>query len=135
MDQLSRAKQEEFDNPTYCHICRKPFEGDQDPKGPNVPDHDYVTGCFIAAANQQYNLQRLINYQIPVFFHNFLVYDFHMIVKEFPNIQDRKLKVIGQNKEKYRQVQCGLNIVFRDSLQFLTSFLNSLVKSLAKIKR
>ena len=42
IDQLSRAKQEEFDNDTHCHICRKPFEGDQDPKGPKVRDHDYV---------------------------------------------------------------------------------------------
>ena len=37
--------------------------------------------------------------------------------------------------EKYLQVQWGLNIVFRDFLQFLTSSLDSLVKSLAKTKR
>ena len=95
-------------------------------------DHTHVTGWFIAAAHQQCNLQRSVNYQIPVFFHNFSGYDSYLIVHEFPNSQDRKLKVIGQNMEKYLQVQWGPNIVFCDSLQFLTSFLDSLVKSLAK---
>ena len=118
-----------------CHICRKPFEGDQDPRGFKVRDHDHVTGWFIAAAHQQCNLQRSVNYQIPVFFHNFRGYDSHLIVHKFPNIQDRKLKVIGQNMEKYLQVQWGPNIVFRDFLQFLTFFLDSLVKSLAKTGR
>ena len=37
--------------------------------------------------------------------------------------------------EKYLQVQWGLNIVFRDSLHFLTSSLDSLVKSFAKTGR
>ena len=105
MDRLSRVKQDEFDNATHCHICRKPFEGDQDRKGPKVLDHDHVTCWFIAAAHQQCNLQRSVNYQIPVFFHNFRGYDSHLIVHEFPNIQDRKLKVIGQNMEKYLQVK------------------------------
>ena len=95
MDRLSRAKQKEFDNATHCHIFRKPFEGDQDPKGLKVRDHDHVTGCYIAAAHQQRNLQRSVNYQIPVFFNNFRGYDFYLIVHEFLNIQDRKLKVIG----------------------------------------
>ena len=70
-----------------------------------------------------------------MFFHNFRGYDSHLIVHEFPNIQDRKLKVIGQNMEKYLQVQWGANIVFHDSLQFLPSSLDSFVKSLAKTGR
>ena len=132
MKRLSRAKQEEYDNATVCHICRKPLLGDQDPKGITVRDHDHITGFFIGAAHQSCNLQRRVNYQIPVFFHNFRGYDSHLIVHEFPNIQNRKLKVIGQNMEKYLQIQWGEHIVFRDSLQFLSASLDSLVKSLAK---
>ena len=71
----------------------------------------------------------------PRVFHDFRGYDSHLIVHEFSNIQDRKLKVISQNMKKYLQVQWGPNIVFRDSLQFLTSSLDSLVKSLAKTGR
>ena len=131
MKPLSRAKQEEYDTATQCHICRKPLLGVQDPKGITVRDHDHITGLFIGAAHQSCNLQRRVNYQIPVFFHNFRGYDSHLIVHEFPNIQNRKLKVIGQNMEKYLQIQWGEHIVFRDSLQFLTASLDSLVKSLA----
>ena len=76
MDWLSRAKREKFNNATQCHICRKPVKGDQDPKGPKVRNHDHVTGWLIAAAHQQCNLQRSVNYQILVFFHNFRGYDF-----------------------------------------------------------
>ena len=64
-------------------------------------DHDHVTGLLIAAAHQQCNFQRSVNYKIPEFFHNFQGYDFNLIVNEFPNIQDRKFKVIGENMEKY----------------------------------
>ena len=135
MDRLSRAKQEEFDNATQCHICRKPFEGDQDPRKPKVRYHDHVTGWFIADAHQQCNLRRSLNYQIPVFLYNFGGYDSHLIVHEFPIIQDRKLKVIGQSMKKYFQVQWSPNIVLRDSQQFLTSSIDSLVKSLAKTGR
>ena len=135
MDPLSHAEQEEFYNATYCYICRKPFEEDQDPRGPKVRDHDHVTSWFIAAAHQQCNFQLSVNYQIHVYFHNFRGYDSHLIAHEFPNIQDRTLKVIGQNMVKYLQLQWGPNIVFRDSLQFLTLFLDFLVKSLAKTGR
>ena len=70
---------------------------------------------------------RSVNYQIPVFFNNFRDYDSHLIVHEFSNIHDRKLKLISQNMKKYRLVQWGPNIVFRDSQQFLISSLDSLV--------
>ena len=135
INRLCRAYQEVFDNATHCHICRKPVEGDLDLREPKVGDHDYVTGWFIAAADQQCNLQQSVNYQIPVLFHNFRGYDFDLIVHEFFNIQDRKLKVIGQKREKYLQVQLGPNIVFRDSLQFLISSLDFLFKSFAETGR
>ena len=64
MDQLSRAEQEEFVNATHCHICCKPFEGDQNPRGRKVRDHDHMSGWFIAAGHQQCNLQRSVNYKI-----------------------------------------------------------------------
>ena len=57
-----------------------------------------------------------------------------MIVNEFPRHNDREIKVIKQNMEKYLQVQWGKHIVFRDSFQFLTSSLDKFVQSLAKSK-
>ena len=58
-----------------------------------------------------------------------------MIVNEFSNILDRTHNIIGQNIKKYLQVQWGPNIVFRDSLQFLTSSLDFFVESFAKTGR
>ena len=54
---------------------------------------------------------------------------------EFSNFQNKKLKVIAFNIEKYLQIKLGPHIVFRDSLQFLSASLDSLVKSLAKYRR
>ena len=51
---------------------------------------------------------------------------------EFGKRPDREIKVIKQNMEKYLQVEWGVNIVFRDSLQFLPASLEQLVNSLSK---
>ena len=70
-----------------------------------------------------------------VLFHNFRGYDAHFIVHEFGKRPDCKIKVIYKNKEKYLQVEWGPNMVFRDSLQFLSASLEQLAASLAKVGR
>ena len=115
MKRISSQKREEYEHATECYICRQPFEED-DPKKPKVRDHDHITGFFIGAAHRQCNLERPVSFRIPVFFHNFREYDAHMIVYEFGKRHDREIKVIGQNMEKYLQVEWGKNIVFSDSL-------------------
>ena len=47
MNRISFAKQKAFYNATHCHICRKPFENEQDPNKPKVRDHDNVTGSSV----------------------------------------------------------------------------------------
>ena len=131
---LNIQQQAEFNNATRCYLCRQEFNNDE-PKGPKVRDHDHITGEFLGAAHRQCNLERPVSFQIPVFFHNFRGYDSHLIVHEFNTRPDRKIKVIGQNMEKYLQVQWGDNIVFRDSLQFLPASLEQLVVSLNKTGR
>ena len=72
-------------------------------------------------------------FQVPVFIHNFRGYDGHLIVHAFNKFPDREIKVIGQSMERYLQVVWGKNLVFRDSLQHLTSSLEKLVESLMKV--
>ena len=55
------------------------------------------------------------------------------MVYEFEKRPDREIKVIGQNKIKYLQVEWGKNMVFRDLLQFLPASLEQLMASLAKV--
>ena len=99
---LSARQQEEYDNATRCYICRHEFVDDE-AKGPKV--HDNITGWFIDAAHRQCNLERFVSFKIPVFFHNFRGYDAQLIVHEFGKRPDREIKVIGQNMEKYLQVE------------------------------
>ena len=68
-----------------------------------------------------------------MFVHNFRGYDAHLIVHEFKKRPNREIKVIGQNMEKYLQVEWGNNMVLRDSLQFLPALLEQLAASLAKV--
>ena len=126
MQRLSHAKQEQYNNAIQCHICRKPFQGDKDPTGPKVHYHDNVTKHFIGVANRQCNLQRRVNYQIPIFFHNFREYDLQFIVHEFPNYQNRKLMVIVFNIEKYYQIEWGRTSCSAASSNFYRPHLTNL---------
>ena len=131
MHRLSVRLQEEYDNDTRCYICCQEFvEGEA--KGPKVSYHDHITGCFISPTHRQCNLERLVSFKVPVFFHNFRGYDAHFIVHEFGKRPDREIKVIVQTMEKYLQFEWEPNMVFRDSLQFLSASLEQLEASLAK---
>jgi hypothetical protein len=132
MKELTREQWSQHINANQCYICHHPFEN---PNNPKVRDHDHITGHYLGAAHNVCNLNRPVRYQIPVFFHNFRGYDSHLIVSAFKAYQDRDIKVIGQNMEKYLQVQWGKHIVFRDSLQFLNSSLEQLVCSLQRSGR
>ena len=131
MKHMSVQNRKEYENEIQCYICRHAFEED-DPKLPKVRDHYHITGFFLGAVHRQCNLERLVSFRIPFFFHNFHGYDTHLIVHEFGKRPERKIKVIGQNIEKYLQVEWGKNMVVRDSLQFLPASLVNLTASLPK---
>ena len=116
-----------------CYLCHKEFVKD-DPIKQRVLDHDHFTGEYLGAAHANCNLQRRKSFKIPVFFHNFRGYDSHFIVKAFHLYPERKINVIAQTMEKYLQVEWGERIVFRDSLQFLSASLDSLITSLTSSK-
>ena len=131
---LSVCQHKQYDNATRCYICRHKFiEGET--KGPKDRDHDHITGWFLDAAHRQCNLERPVSFMIPVYLNNFRGYDAHLIVHEFGQRPDREIKMIGQNMEKYLQVEWGKNMIFRDSVQFLPASLEQLAASLAKVGR
>ena len=134
MRPLVGAKLREFANATECCICHG-AKGPFDPTDANrrkVADHDHVTGFFRGAAHDECNRNRRVVYEIPVFLHNFRGYDSHLIVRALKEYPTREIEPIAQNLERYLQVKWGENLVFRDSLQFLTASLESLVESLRK---
>ena len=131
---LSRQQLMDCDNELICFICHcqtRPF----DPTIPNhrkVADHDQVTGYYIGAAHDECNRKRRVIFDITVIVYNFRGYDSHLIVTALssPQYRTREIQVIGQNMERYMQLKWGTNVVFRDSLMFLTNSLESLVQSL-----
>ena len=67
--------------------------------------------------------------KIPVIFHNLKGYESHLIFSEL-NKFDAKISVIPNGLEKYMAFFLGRNLVFIDSMQFMNSSLDKLVKNL-----
>ena len=67
---------------------------------------------------------------IPVIFHNLRSDDSHLIIKEISKF-DVKVNVIPNGLEKCKAFTINTNLVFIDSMQFMNSSLDSLVKKLS----
>ena len=63
-------------------------------------------------------------------FHNLRGYDSHLIIKEIGKF-DVKVSVIPNGLEKYMAFTENKNLAFIDSMQFMNSSLDSLVKNLS----
>jgi hypothetical protein len=128
----------DFETATMCYICQKPFplpslnDGRVKKSLSKVRDHDHITGAYRGSAHSSCNLKLRTTYKLPIFLHNFRNYDGHLIVPAFTIFKGTKLEVIGQNLEKYLTLTWDTNLVFKDSLQFLSGSLESLVSCLLK---
>ena len=74
------------------------------------------------------NLQ--LTKKVSVIFHNLRGYDSHLIFNELDKF-DVKIKVIPNGLEKYMAFFLNKNLVFIDSMQFMNSSLEKLVKNLS----
>ena len=63
-------------------------------------------------------------------FHNLRGYNSHLIFSEFDNF-DEEISVIPNGLEKYMAILLNENLVFIDSMQFMSSSLDKLVKNLS----
>ena len=100
-------------------------------KGEKVRDHCHYTGKFRGAAHNGCNLKLKKIQDIPVFFHNLSGYDGHIIFQNLTKIKSiKEPEVVAKTMEKFVTFSIG-NLKFKDSLQFLNSSLDALVKNLA----
>ncbi|KAJ8677454.1 hypothetical protein QAD02_013241 [Eretmocerus hayati] len=53
---MSEEDEEAFQNSTYCHICRQPFDREKDGDNRPVRAHDHFSGKFRSAAHSLCNL-------------------------------------------------------------------------------
>ena len=70
-----------------------------------------------------------ISKKVPAIFHNLKGYDSHLIFKELSKF-DYKINVIPNGLEKYMVFTLNKNLVFIDSMLFMNSSLDKLVKNL-----
>ena len=99
----------------------------------SVRDHDHMTGKYRGAAHNDCNFKLKLNPKtapIPVIFHNLEGYDGHLLMQAMARVQG-EIKCIPTNTEKYVSFSLG-NLRFIDSMNFLLSSLDKLVKGIDK---
>ena len=95
-----------------------------------VRDHCHITGKFRGAAHRSFNVNFQLTEKAPVIFHNLRGYESHLIFSEL-NKFNVKINVIPNGLEKYMVFFLNKNLVFIDSMQFMSSSLDKLVKILS----
>ena len=122
---MSVEEKEEFERNNIYWICHKLIENTEN----KVRDHCHITSKYTGAAHWSCNINLKISRKIPVIFHNLKGYDSHLIFKEL-NKFNCKISVIQNGLEKYMGFSLNNNLVFIDSMLFMNSSLDKLVKIL-----
>ena len=94
-----------------------------------VRDHCHVTERYRGAAHGSFNANCKMTKKVSVIFDNLKDYDSHLIIKEVSKF-DMKVGIIPNELEKYVAFTINGSFVFIDSLQYMKSSLDSLVKNL-----
>ena len=89
-----------------------------------------MTGKFRGAAHGSCNIDLQITKKVPVIFHNLRGYNSHLIFSELDKF-DVKINRVLNGLEKYMAFFLNKNLVFIDSIQFMNSSLDKLVKNLS----
>ena len=95
-----------------------------------VRDHCHITGKYRGVAHYGCNTNLKITKKVPVIFHNLKGYDSHLIFKELSKFSV-KISVIPNGLEKYMAFTLNKNLLFIDSMLFMNSSLDKLVKNLS----
>ena len=141
---FTREDEKQFNTTSDCWICGEELGNDR------VRDHCHYTGRYRGAAHNKCNLNYRKPESVPVFFHNLTGYDSHLFIKKLGSSNNKEnIKCIPNNEEKYitftKTIITGeytnkkgedkhktFDIVFKDSLKFMSSSLGALVNNLPK---
>ena len=98
-----------------------------------VRDHCHLTGDYRGPSRSKctFNVTQKQSIFIPFVFHNFINYDCHMFFKKLVDKKNDKVdfEIVPKTNEEYISVTYGC-IRFIDNYRFLSSSLDSLVKTL-----
>ena len=121
---MTEEEEENLQSSKTCWICEKLIDDEK------VKYHCHITRKFIGAAHWSCNINLQLTKKAPVIFHNLRSYDSHLIFDELKNF-DVKNDAIPNRLEKYMAFILNKNLVFIDSMQFMNSNLEKLVKNLS----
>ena len=124
---MTHEDEEDYRDNNICRFSEKEIMSDK------VRDYCHLTGKYRGPAHSKCKIivtQDQSNF-IPFMFHNFSNYDCHMFFKKLLDKKNDKVKfdIIPETNEEYISVTFGC-ISFFDSYRFLSSGLDSLVKTL-----
>ena len=111
-----------FQQSNNCWICKQIIDNEDE----KVRDDCLITGKFRGSAHWDCNINFQLTKKIPVIFHNLKG---HLVFSELHNF-NLKVDVIPNGLEKYMAFFLGRDLVFIDSMQFMNSSLDKLVKNL-----
>ena len=121
---MNEKEEEKFQLNNTCWICEKLIDDEK------VRDHCHINGKFRGATHWSCNANLQLTKKVPAIFHNLKGYDsplnFHTL-KRF----DVKIYVIPNRLENYMAFVINKSLVFNDSVQFMNSVLEKLVKNLS----
>ena len=141
---FTKEDEKQFNTASDCWICGEELGNDR------VRDHCHYTGRYRGAAHNSCNLKYNKPKSVSVFFHNLTGYDSHLFIKKLGSSNNKEnIKCIPNNEEKYitftKTIITGqytnkkgedknktFDIVFKDSLKFMSSSLGALVNNLPK---
>ena len=124
--EYTEEEQNIFRTSHVCYLCKQEFNYRY--QGYNkVCDHCHYTNKFLGAAHSKCNWERTVNYQIPVYIHNFKNYDSQFILQGLKYVsEEQPISGIPYNEKKFRTLEIG-KILFVDSIAMLTASLDVLV--------
>ena len=130
---MTDEDKKDFETATHCFICGDKFKNSyknekEAEKYKKVRDHCHFTGKYRGWAHSICNLNYCNkHFKIPVFFHNMMNYDGHLIIQNAEKLSNKKkIDVIAQNSEKF--ISIGFDsLSVKDSFSFFTASLDKLV--------
>ena len=123
---MTEKEEHLFQQSNSFWICKKLIDNDDR----KVRDHCHITSKFRGAAHWSCSINFQLTKKVPVIFHILKGYGSHLIFSEL-NKFDIKISVIRNGLEKYMAFFLDRNLVFIDSMQFINSSLDKLVKNLS----
>ena len=121
---IMSEEEEQFESSNICWNFVKLIDDDDE----KVRDDYHVTGKFRGAAHWKCDINLQLTKNVPVIFHNLRDFDSHLIFYDL-NKFDVKIDVMPNRLEK-EIFFLNKNLVFIDSMQFMNSSIDKLVKNL-----